>query len=291
MKEIKLKARAKINITLDILGRRDNGYHDVEMIMQTVNLYDRLILRKIKNDKILIKTNLKYLPVDERNLVYKIIAYMKETYHLSGGVFVDLHKMIPVAAGMAGGSSDAAQTILGMNKLFDLKLSLDEMMKIGSMYGSDIPYCMVQGTALATGLGEEITYLEDFPSFHVLIVKPNFSMSTASVYQNFSLEDVDLHPQTAQVIEAINKGDRDKICHGLVNVLETVTPKIHPEINDIKKRISELGADGVLMSGSGPTVYGLFKDKKSAEKAHKTIKKDKNMQFVYLSTIYNRKKG
>ncbi len=291
MKEIKLKARAKINITLDIIGKRDNGYHDVEMIMQTINLYDRLILRKIKKDKILIKTNLKYLPVDERNLVYKIIAYMKETYDLPRGVFVDLHKMIPVAAGMAGGSADAAQTIIGMNKLFNMNLSMDDMMEIGSRFGSDIPYCMVQGTALATGLGENITYLDPFPDFYVLIVKPNFSMSTATVYQNFNLDEVEVHPQTSKVIEAIQEGNRESICQGLVNVLETVTPRIHPEIHEIKNRVRELGAKGVLMSGSGPTVYGLFTSNRTAEKALRIIRKDKNMQFVYLSTIYNRKKG
>lgn len=291
MKEIRLKARAKINITLDIIGKRDNGYHDVEMIMQTVDLYDRMIMRKIKKEKILIKTNLPYLPVDERNLVHKIIKYMKDKYQLSGGVFVDLHKMIPVAAGMAGGSADAAQTILGMSKLYGLDLPMEEMLDIGAMYGSDIPYCMIQGTALATGLGEKITYLDPFPSFHVLIVKPNFSMSTAVVYKNFSLDDVKEHPKTQVVIDAIKRKDRDVICDHLVNVLETVTPKIHPEINDIKERVKELGADGVLMSGSGPTVYGLFKDQKTAKQALKTMKKDKDMQFVYLSTIYNRKKG
>ena len=291
MREIKLKARAKINITLDIIGKRDNGYHDVEMIMQTINLFDRLLLRKIKKNKITIKTNLSYLPVDERNLVYKIIDYMKKRYHIKEGVFVDLYKMIPVAAGLAGGSSDGAQTILGMNKLFDLKLTMDEMLDIGSQFGSDIPYCMIQGCALATGLGEKIHLLTDFPEMYVLILKPKFSMSTAIVYQNFEFNQVKEHPDTKNVIKAIEDKDIKTICHSLVNVLETVTPIIHPEINTIKEKVKELGADGVLMSGSGPTVYGLFENEKIAYKALNKFKKSKTMQFAYLTTIHNRKKG
>lgn len=291
MREIKLKARAKINITLDIIGKRDNGYHDVEMIMQTIDLFDRLLLRRIKKNKISIKTNLTYLPVDERNLVYKIISYMKETYHIKEGVFVNLYKMIPVAAGLAGGSSDGAQTILGMNKLFNLKLEMEEMLDIGAKFGSDIPYCMIQGCALATGLGEKITLLEDFPDFHVLILKPKFSMSTAVVYQNFKLDQVLVHPETKTVIKAIKEKNTDVICDSLVNVLETVTPKIHPEINEIKEQLKSCGANGVLMSGSGPTVYGLFNDEKTALGALKQFKHKKFMQFAYLTTIYNRKKG
>ncbi len=290
MNEIRLKARAKINITLDIIGKRDNGYHDVEMIMQTVELFDQLIMRKTSKDKITIRTNLPYLPVDERNLVYKIIDYMRNKYSLSGGVFVDLNKKIPVAAGLAGGSSDGAQTIFGMNKLYNLKLLLEEMLEIGAKFGSDIPYCMIQGTALATGLGEKITYLDPFPEFYVVIVKPRFSMSTEVVYNNFDLGMVTEHPDTKAVINAISKGDKETICNNLVNVLETVTPQIHPEINVIKDRIKTLGAEGVLMSGSGPSVYGLFSDKHKAEVAVDELKADKKMQFVYLTSIYNRRK-
>jgi len=291
MREIKLKARAKINITLDIIGKRKNGYHDVEMIMQTINLFDRLIIRKIKRNKISIKTNLAYLPVDERNLVYKIIHYMKKTYHIEEGVFVNLYKMIPVAAGLAGGSSDGAQTILGMNKLFELNLTMDEMLGIGAKFGSDIPYCMIGGCALATGLGEKITLLEDFPDMHVLILKPKFSMSTAIVYQNFELNKVEIHPETKLVIKAIEENDTDIICDSLVNVLETVTSKIHPEINGIKNRVKKSGADGVLMSGSGPTVYGLFNNERAARGALRKFENEKTMQFAYLTTIFNRKKG
>jgi 4-diphosphocytidyl-2-C-methyl-D-erythritol kinase len=231
------------------------------------------------------------LPVDERNLVYKIIDYMRSTYGIKEGVFVNLYKIIPVAAGLAGGSSDGAQTILGMNQLFELKLSMEEMLLIGSKFGSDIPYCMIQGSALARGLGEKITLLDPFPELYVLIVKPRFSMSTALVYNHFDLSKVSKHPDTQKVIEAIKNQQVDTICHSLENVLETVTPFLHPEINEIKKLLLKLQAKGVLMSGSGPSVYGLYDNKKYAEKALNAIKKENKMQFAYLTTIYNRKKG
>ncbi len=291
MKEIRLKARAKINISLDIIGKRENGYHDVEMIMQTINLYDRLIMRKTKKPTIRIKTNLPYLPVDERNLVYKIIDYMRRQYSIREGLYVDLYKMIPVAAGLAGGSSDAAQTIIGMNKLFALGLTVEEMMDIGAMYGSDIPYCILQGTALATGLGEILEPLSPFPMMNVLIVKPKFSMSTASVYQQFDLSQVVHHPKTRKLIEAIDNSDKSYICDHLENVLETVTVKMHPELETIKQELSDLGANGVLMSGSGPTIYGLFWKQSEAEGALRRMKKERKIQFTYLTTVYNRKKG
>ncbi len=290
MKEIRLKARAKINISLDVIGRRDNGYHDVLMIMQTINLYDKLMLRKQKEDRITIHTNLHYLPTDERNLVYKIIHYFKVTYQIEDGVYVDLYKMIPVAAGMAGGSSDAAQTIIGMNKLFQLKLSLDEMLKIGEQFGADIPYCIMQGTVLASGLGEELEILDPFPKAYVLIAKPRFSVSTPAVYQRFDQITPNEHPDTEALLDYIKKQDIEGVCKNLGNVLESVTIEMYPEIEQIKAKMLELGAEGSLMSGSGPTVYGLFADKKKAEQAKKKLRKEQKLQFVYLTTIYNRKR-
>ena len=290
MKEIRLKARAKINISLDVTGRRDNGYHDVLMIMQTINLYDKLMLRKQKENRITIHTNLHYLPTDERNLVYKIIRYFKVTYQIEDGVYVDLYKMIPVAAGMAGGSSDAAQTIIGMNKLFQLKLSLDEMLKIGEQFGADIPYCILQGTVLASGLGEELEILDPFPKAHVLIAKPRFSVSTPAVYQRYDQISTSEHPDTEALLDYIKDQDIKGICQNLGNVLEAVTIDMYPEIEQIKDKMLELGAEGSLMSGSGPTVYGLFTDKKKAEQAKKKLCKEHKLQFVYLTTIYNRKR-
>lgn len=291
MREIKLKARAKVNISLDIIGKRENGYHDVEMIMQTINLYDDLTMTKLDANEITIKTNLSYLPTDHRNLVYQIIEYMKQVYNIYDGVHVDLFKRIPVAAGLAGGSSNGAQTILGMNQLFELNLTMDAMLSIGQRFGSDIPYCMIQGTALATGLGEKITLLDAFPECNIVLVKPKFGVSTATVYKNYDINEDKIHPRTQDLIGAITAKDIDFICENLVNVLESVTCKLHPELNMIKEQLSELGANGVLMSGSGPSVFGLFKDKLLAEKARDSFKQKKQMQYVYLTSIYNIKRG
>jgi len=291
MNEIKLKARAKINISLDIVGKRDNGYHDVEMIMQTINLYDDITLKKATTDDITIKTNLMYLPTDRKNLVYQIIEFMKKEYHISDGVYVDLFKRIPVAAGLAGGSSNGAQTILGMNELFELNLSMETMLSIGQKFGSDIPYCMISGTALATGLGEKIELLEAFPECHVVLIKPKFGVSTATVYKNYRLEEEKPHPKTKELIQAIVHQNLDFICDNLVNVLESVTCKLHPELNDYKDQLRLLGADGVLMSGSGPSIFALFKDRQLAQKASDFYRKNQQMQYVYLTTIYNVKRG
>lgn len=291
MNTIKLKARAKINISLDIVGKRDNGYHEVEMIMQTINLYDDMTLTKKESDEISIKTNLAYLPTDRRNLIYQIIEYMKSEFNIKEGIHVDLFKRIPVAAGLAGGSSNGAQTILGMNQLFELDLNMETMLGIGQRFGSDIPYCMIQGTALATGLGEKIELLNPFPEFHVVLLKPKFGVSTATVYKGYKMEEIKAHPPTSALIEAINNQDKTFICNNLVNVLESVSCKLHPEITKIKEQLVDLEADGVLMSGSGPSVFGLFTDKEKAKAAVESFNKDKQMQYVYLTTIYNIKRG
>ncbi|MBN2220827.1 MAG: 4-(cytidine 5'-diphospho)-2-C-methyl-D-erythritol kinase, partial [Vallitaleaceae bacterium] len=210
---------------------------------------------------------------------------------IPSGVQVDLFKMIPIAAGLAGGSSDAAATIIGMNRLFRLNLNRETMLSIGEQFGSDIAFCMIQGTALATGLGEKITLLDDFPMMKVLLAKPNFGVSTADVYKNFDLQKQMHHPDTQGLMDAIKRQDQDFICSHLANVLEEVTIHMKPSIQRIKNEMKELGADGVLMSGSGPTVYGLFQDETIAKKACKQMKNNKELQFVYLTEIYNRRKG
>lgn len=290
MKEIRLKARAKINISLDVIKKRDDGYHDLSMIMQTINLYDKVNLKKIKKNDIIIKTNLPFLPVNERNLVYKVIQYMREIYNIESGVFVDLYKVIPVAAGLAGGSSDAAATIKGMNKLFNLKLSFDEMLTIGGKFGADIPYCMIGGTALAEGIGDKITCLNPFPKCYIVIAKPTYSMSTASVYGNLKLNQIINRPNNKLIISAINNKDLNQISNNLCNVLETVTIAEYPHINLIKRKLIEKGALGALMSGSGPSVYGLFNNKVSAHNAMKYLKQGSIVKYAYVTTIYNRKR-
>lgn len=289
MKSLTLRARAKINITLDITGRRENGYHDVEMIMQTVDLHDRIVLEVRKEDKVTMETNVVFLPTDQRNLVVQIIEFMKKTYHIKEGIHVKLHKMIPIAAGLAGGSSDAAQTIIGMNMLFGLRLSYEEMCEIGERFGADIAYCIEGGTSLATGLGEIITPLHDFPEMYVLIVKPKFGVSTKEVYKNFSFENIGERPETNKMIDAIEKKDRETIYKGLSNVLETVTIRLHPSIQKIKDELDVLGANATLMSGSGPSVYGLFENKDACNRANQEIRKKNNIQFAFATKISNKR--
>lgn len=291
MKEIKLKARAKINISLDVLNRRDDGYHEVEMIMQTVNLYDQLLIKPIEENKIIIKTNLPFLPTDERNLVHKVIAYMKDMYNITDGVFVNLYKVIPVAAGLAGGSTDAGAAIIGINKLFGLKLSFGELLTIGGKFGADIPYCMIGGTAIARGIGADIEYLDNFPSCNIVIAKPKFSVSTAFVYNNLKLDKLEKHPDNNLLIKAIKDKNLKLIGSNLCNVLESVTINEYPEIEDIKNFLITNGAVGSLMSGSGPSVFGLFESKKDALNAAKKLKLSNKAKYVYTTTIYNRRKG
>lgn len=291
MKEIKLKARAKINISLDVLNRRDDGYHEVEMIMQTVNLYDQLLIKPINENKIIIKTNLPFLPTDERNLVHKVIAYMKDMYNITDGVFVNLYKVIPVAAGLAGGSTDAGAAIIGINKLFDLKLSFGELLSIGGKFGADIPYCMIGGTAIARGIGSDIEYLDNFPNCNIVIAKPKFSVSTAFVYNNLKLDKLEKHPDNNLLIKAIKDKNLKLIGSNLCNVLESVTINEYPEIEDIKNFLITNGAVGSLMSGSGPSVFGLFESKKDALNAAKKLKLSNKAKYVYTTTIYNRRKG
>jgi 4-diphosphocytidyl-2-C-methyl-D-erythritol kinase len=288
MYKINIKARAKINISLDVVSKRDDGYHNVKMIMQTINLFDKINFKKIRNDEIKIKTNLSFLPVNEKNLVYKVIQEIKNKYSIKTGVFVDLYKVIPVAAGLAGGSSDAAAAIVGMNKIFNLNLSMDEMMSIGVKYGADIPYCLLRGTALSEGIGEELTMLNNFPKAYVVVAKPNINVSTAFVYGNLDLDNIKERPNTEKIIEGINNGDIKQICDNMCNVLETVTVKKYPIINEIKQYMLDNGAVGSIMSGSGPSVFGIFNDKKKAYNVAHKIKVNNIAKFVYTTTIFNR---
>ncbi|QUH29050.1 4-(cytidine 5'-diphospho)-2-C-methyl-D-erythritol kinase [Vallitalea guaymasensis] len=287
MYRINIKARAKINISLDVIGKREDGYHDVKMIMQTINLYDKINIKKIRKDEIKIQTNLSFLPVDERNLVYKVIKYLKEKYKIKTGVFVDLYKVIPVAAGLAGGSSDAAATLVGMNKLFNLRMSMNEMMEIGTMFGADIPYCLLRGTALSEGIGEKLTSLGRFPDAYVVIAKPGINVSTGFVYGNLDLSSIDVRPDTDKIIEGIDKGDLHQICNNMGNILETVTIKKYPVINEIKDYMMENGAIGSLMTGSGPSVFGILEDKHKAYNLAHKLKVNNIAKFVYTTTIFN----
>ena len=285
MESIRLKARAKINLGLDVIGRRENGYHDVRMVMQTVGLYDRIIMTRIPEEEIRIKTNIGFLPVNENNLVYKAIMLMKNKYKLDGGIEVDLNKFIPVAAGMAGGSSDAACALFGMNRLFELNVPMKELMKIGVEIGADVPYCLMRGTALAEGIGEKLTRLPDMPFCHILIAKPPVNVSTKLVYEKLDNTDVKLHPDIDGIIEAIKLKDV-ALASRMGNVLESVTVPLYPVIDSIKKDMIEHGAMNAMMSGSGPTVFGIFPDEQSMIACQQFLRQKGEARQVYTTETF-----
>ncbi|AWC31088.1 4-diphosphocytidyl-2C-methyl-D-erythritol kinase [Bacillus cytotoxicus] len=258
MNRLKLlvKAPAKINLSLDVLGKRQDGYHEVKMIMTTIDLADRLELTELTEDRIEIVSHNRYVPDDQRNLAYQAAKLLKEKYQVKQGVSIAIEKTIPVAAGLAGGSSDAAATLRGLNKIWNLGLTMDELAELGAEIGSDVSFCVYGGTAIATGRGEKIEHIKTPPSCWVILAKPHIGVSTADVYGNLKLNRV-THPDVDQMAEAINRGDYQGICNAVGNVLEDVTFAMHPEVARIKTRMKRFGADAVLMSGSGPTVFGL----------------------------------
>ncbi len=250
------KAPAKINLALDVLYKRKDQFHEVEMIMTTVDLADRIELEAISEDKIQIYSHNRFVPDDERNLAYQAAALLKKRFNVKRGVSIKIEKNIPVAAGLAGGSSDAAATLRGLNRLWELGLSLDQLAEIGAEIGSDVSFCVYGGTALATGRGEKIQHLPSPPNCWVVLAKPVMGVSTADVYKRLNLERAE-HPDIAGMVSAIETGDFESICNKMGNVLESVTLSIHPEVANIKDQMKKFGADAVLMSGSGPTVFGL----------------------------------
>lgn len=259
-------AYAKINISLDVLGTRPDGYHDVSMIMQQVSLHDVVKMKIITEDKIILKTNKSFLPTDERNIAYKAAEAFKKRFNIQKGIFIDIEKKIPVAAGLAGGSTNAAATLRGMNKLFDVNASIDELCEIGVKLGADVPYCIKGGTMLSEGIGEILTPVENRLDCYCVLVKPDFPVSTQYVYQNLVLDENTQHPDITGATKAVEAGDLTALSACAGNILETVTCTKYPVIEEIKKGMREAGAELAMMSGSGPTVFGLFSN---SAKAHK----------------------
>lgn len=288
--DISLKALAKINLGLDVVRRREDGYHEVRMIMQTIHLYDRLDIKRTKESGIQIQTNLSFLPVNETNLIYKAAKLLMDEFSITDGVSVKLDKRIPVAAGMAGGSTDAAAMLFGMNRLFSLGLTKRQLMERGVQIGADVPYCIMRGTALAEGIGEELSQLPPMVKCPVLIAKPSISVSTKFVYQNLKLDDTTIHPDIDLLIEDIKAKNLYDIAAHMGNVLETVTIPNYPVIDEIKKHMLSHGAVGAMMSGSGPTVFGLFDDEATAKKAYKAMRSSHLARQVYLTSVYNNRK-
>lgn len=291
MKDITVKALAKINLGLDVTGKREDGYHEVSMVMQTIHLFDRLEIVKNQSGNITIETNLPFLPINENNLVYKAANLLYDEFGIKDGIHVNLQKRIPVAAGMAGGSTDAAAMLYGMNKIFDLGLSIPELMERGVKIGADVPYCLMRGTALAEGIGEKLTALPPMVKCPVLIAKPPVNVSTRFVYENLRLDETLVHPDIRGLIEDIKAKDLYKIAEDMGNVLETVTIPAYPVIEDIRAHMKNHGAVGAMMSGSGPTVFGLFDSERTAEAAYDAMKASGLAKQVYLTSIYNNVRG
>jgi 4-diphosphocytidyl-2-C-methyl-D-erythritol kinase len=251
------KAPAKINLLLDVLRKREDGFHEVEMVMTMVDLADRLEMEELPRDTIIISSQAGYIPLDEKNLAFQAAKLIKERYDVRKGVYIHLDKKIPVAAGLAGGSSDAAATLRGLNRLWGLGIPEEELRVLGAELGSDVPYCVSGGTAIARGRGEKLEYIDNPPQCWVVLAKPPINVSTADVYGRLKASELKHHPSLKGMVSAISRGSFTDICANLGNVLESVTLPLYPEVRQLKESMQRLGADGVLMSGSGPTVFGL----------------------------------
>ena len=287
MDKLELKALGKINLGLDVLGRRENGYHDVRMVMQTLYLYDQIKMEKTKKPGIELVTNLFYLPANENNLAYKAADLLMKEFEIKEGVKITLEKHIPVAAGMAGGSSNAATVLFGMNRMFSLGLSQQELMDRGVTLGADVPYCIMRGTVLAEGIGEILTPLPAMPKCHVLIAKPPISVSTKLVYEKLDSHEITEHPDIDGILEGLKDQNLKKIASSMGNVLERVTIEEYPVIEEIKQIMKENGALNAMMSGSGPTVFGIYDDKDKARRAANRIREQQLAKQVYVTGIHN----
>ena len=287
MDKLELKALGKINLGLDVLGKRENGYHDVRMVMQTVYLYDQIWMIKTKEPGIQLNTNLFYLPVNENNLAYRAAKLLMEEFDIQEGVKIVLDKHIPVAAGMAGGSSNAAAVLFGINRMFSLGLSQKALMERGVLLGADVPYCIMRGTVLAEGIGEKLTPLPPMPKCFVLLAKPSISVSTKMVYEKLDSHEIDEHPDIDGIMEGLKGHNLLKVSACLGNVLEKVTVEAYPVIEQIKNTMKKNGALNALMSGSGPTVFGLFEDKKAAKKAAFRIREQQLARQTYVTGVHN----
>lgn len=286
MDTIILRAKAKINLTLDVVGKRENGYHDLRMIMQTINLYDTIKVKKTKTPGIRIENNLAWLPTDEKNIAYKAAQLFLTETGIKSGIYISIFKRIPVAAGLAGGSSNAAAVLIGLNKIFETELTKKQLMEMGLKLGADVPFCILRGTALAEGIGEELTALPSLPYTHVLLAKPNVSVSTASVYKGLDINNIQNHPDTDEVVEAIKAGNRNFVIHNMKNVLEEVTIKMHPQIQAIKEDMLKQGAIGTMMSGSGPTVFGIFETREACVQAADYFKQECGLREIHVTSTY-----
>lgn len=286
MNKVELKAYAKINLGLDVIRKREDGYHEVKMIMQTVDLYDVLTMETMEEDNIELRTNIDSLETGEGNLVYKAIKLIKTEYNIQTGIRAILKKNIPIAAGMAGGSTDCAAAIKGMNKLFNLNLSEDILRGLGKKLGADVPYCIMGGTALAEGIGEILTPLKSIKGDYIVIAKPDIAVSTKYVYDNLNLQEGAYHPDIDYMLDCIQNDNKRELFSNMGNILESVTINRYGVINKIKETLIEAGAINALMSGSGPTVFAIFNDLITAQHACDKVKKQYVLDKAVVTTLH-----
>lgn len=287
MERIKLFAKAKINLALDVVERLDNGYHNLEMIMQTIELSDTIEIKKTFTNDIKLKTNVYWLPTDYTNLVYKAAEYLKDEYNIKYGIHIELNKKIPSCAGLGGGSADCAATLIGIRNLFGLKISNNKLLDISKNFGADVPFCLKRGTCLAEGIGEKLTPLNKMPNCYILVVKPNINISTSVIFENLDLSKIKERPDIEKIIYYIDKNDIEGVSKNLCNVLESVSIEKYPIIKQIKENMLENGALGSLMSGSGSAVFGIFKNKKQMAIAKNNIERTLNIKEVFTTKPFN----
>lgn len=283
MQKVSLPAFAKINLTLDILGKRPDGYHDMRMLMQSVALADQLTLVKNDSGEILLDSDLKYLPKNGKDLAFRAAELFFHECGITEGVSITLRKSIPVSAGLAGGSTDAAAVLRGLNLLFGTNLTRSELAAMGKTLGADIPFCIYGGTALVEGIGEKITTLPSMPQCHIVLCKPRFGVSTAYVFSKINVAKLKEHPDTKGIIDAISKNDLTCVARRLYNVMESVTADEHTEIGEIKNILLDCGALGCAMSGSGPTVFGIFESPQDAHNAYNILRREQHYNEVYVT--------
>ena len=285
---MKYKALAKINLGLDVVRKREDGYHEVRMIMQNIGICDELDITITDASGIFLETNREDLPTDEGNLVYRAAKLLMDEFQVTKGVHISLKKQIPVAAGMAGGSSDAAAAMIGVNELFELGLTQQELMERAVKIGADVPYCIMGGTALAEGIGEVLSKLPPMPDCMILIAKPPIDVPTKFVYGNLRANELESHPDIDAMIGDLKENNLEHMCQIMGNVLETVTIPAYPVIDEIKKLMTESGAVGAMMSGSGPTVFGIFTDQESAKSAEAAVRDSGLAGDVFLTVPVNK---
>lgn len=288
MDKIVIKAMAKINLGLDVIRRRTDGYHEVRMVMQSVNLYDTLTLTKSDKKGITLTANKREIPLDERNLIYKAADLLYKRYSMPEGVRIHLDKKIPMAAGMAGGSTDAAAALTGMNRLFELGISKEVLCGMGVKIGADVPYCIMGGTVLAEGIGEILTPLPPAPDCFLVIAKPGIDVSTKYVYENLHADKLTCHPDIDGMVRAVSKQDRRGIAAAMGNVLETVTVHEYPVIDEIKRFMKENGAVNALMSGSGPTVFAIMENAETAERLKQRLAETGMAKEIFVTNFTER---